>query len=110
MPGAPCLADFARRGIHTVSPRAPTDLRIRALLSEHYAVQIARDWDTKDERSGFVGYVLRFNVKRSFLNNYEIHTAGNSERREYRTPVADFERFDENIGGNIGVIRSFGRE
>jgi hypothetical protein len=38
-----------------------TDLLSR--LSEYYAKQIARDWNTKDERSGFVGFVLRFNVK-----------------------------------------------
>jgi hypothetical protein len=27
------------------------------VLNEQYAVQIARDWNTRDEASGFVGYV-----------------------------------------------------
>jgi hypothetical protein len=46
------------------------------LLSEQYATQIARDWNTKDSSSGFSGYVLRFQVRTRFLNRYEIHTVG----------------------------------
>ena len=37
------------------------------VLSESYATQIARDWNTKDEASGFVGYVTRFAVDTAFL-------------------------------------------
>jgi len=67
------------------------------VLNEPYAVQIARDWNTKDERSGYAGYVLRFKVKSSFLDNYEVHTAGSSEHREYWIPAADLDQFNENI-------------
>ncbi len=35
------------------------------VLTEDYAVRIARDWNTKDPNSGFVGYVLRFNVRKA---------------------------------------------
>lgn len=77
------------------------------VLSEHYAVQIARDWNTKDERSGFVGYVVHFRVKRSFLHKYDVHTAGSSEHREYWIPAADIEEFNENIVGAIEVIGEF---
>ena len=48
------------------------------VLNEEYATQIARDWNTKDERSDFVGYVLRFEVPAEFLRRYEIHVVGNS--------------------------------
>ena len=53
------------------------------VLSEAYATQIARNWNTKDEASGFVGYVLRFEVRSDFLTYYEVHTVGSSEHREY---------------------------
>ena len=43
-------------------PRLPEQPIFYPVLSEEYAMQIARDWNTKDERSGFVGYVLRFRV------------------------------------------------
>jgi hypothetical protein len=77
------------------------------VLSEQYAIQIARDWNTKDARSGFVGYVLRFKVKSSFLDNYEVHIAGSLEHKEYWIPAADLEQFNENILGIIEVISQF---
>jgi hypothetical protein len=48
------------------------------VLSEAYATQIARDWNSKDESSGFVGYVLRFGVRREFLSHYDVRTVGSS--------------------------------
>jgi len=59
------------------------------VLSERYATQIARDWNPKDESSGFVGYVLRFTVRTEFLNLYEIHIVGSAEHREYWIPAGD---------------------
>jgi hypothetical protein len=75
-----------------------------------YAIQIARDWNTKDERACYVGYVLRFKVNRGFLENYEVHTAGGSDHQEYWIPAADLERFNDNIVGVIEVVAKFRRE
>ena len=80
------------------------------MLSEPYAVQIARDWNTRDERSGFAGYVLRFKVNSSFLENYEIQAVGSSEHREYWIPAADLNLFNENIVGRIEIIAEFRRD
>jgi hypothetical protein len=77
------------------------------VLTEQYAIQIARDWNTKDERSGFVGYVLRFKVKSDFLERYEVHTVGCTEHREYWIPAAELGEFNQNIIGAIGVIAEF---
>jgi hypothetical protein len=90
--------------------RLPEQPIFYPVLSEQYAIQIARDWNTKDERSGFAGYVLRFKVKSSFLDNYEVHTAGSSEHREYWIPAADLDRFNENMIGEIEVISEFRRQ
>jgi hypothetical protein len=43
------------------------------VLNEEYATKIARDWNVR--QSG-AGYVTRFQVRRSFLDNYEIHQVG----------------------------------
>jgi len=91
-------------------PRLPEQPIFYPVLSEQYAIQIARDWNTKDERSGFAGYVLRFKVNRSFLDNYEVHTVGSSEHREYWIPAVDLDRFNQNIIGEIEVISEFRRE
>ena len=39
------------------------------VLNEQYATMIARDWNV--EQSG-AGYVTRFQVRRSFLDRYEV--------------------------------------
>lgn len=88
-------------------PRLPEQPIFYPVLSEEYAIQIARDWNTKDERSGFAGYVLRFEVKSSFLNNYEVHIAGSSKHKEYWIPARDLDQFNKNIIGAIGVLREF---
>ena len=80
------------------------------VLTEPYATQIARDWNTKDESSGFVGCVLRFMVRSEFLKRYEIHIVGSAEHREYWIPRGDLEALNDNIVGNIEVISEFRRE
>jgi hypothetical protein len=68
-----------------------------------------RDWNTKDESSGFAGYVLRFNVPNEFLNSYEIHVVGDSVHREYWIPAAELANFNANIVGSIEVVSEFRR-
>lgn len=77
------------------------------VLTEDYAVRIAREWNTKDPHSGNVGYVLRFGVRRDYLDNYEPHAAGSRELREYWIPAEDLEHFNDNIIGEISLIREF---
>jgi hypothetical protein len=91
-------------------PRLPPQPFFYPVLTEPYATQIARDWNTKDESSGFVGYVLRFMVRSEFLKRYEIHIVGSAEHREYWIPRGDLEALNDNIVGNIEVISEFRRE
>ena len=79
------------------------------VLTEEYATQIARDWNTKDERSGFAGFVLRFSVRTEFLRKYEVHVVGSSNHREYWIPAAELPQFNSNIVGGIEVIAEFER-
>ena len=77
------------------------------VLNEEYATQIARDWNTRDEASGYVGFVTRFQVRRAFLDRYEVHTVGSSEHQEYWIPAADLPEFNRNLVGPIEVIAEF---
>jgi len=49
-------------------PRLPEQPFFYPVTNESYATQIARDWNTKDAASGFVGHVLRFSVQSEFLS------------------------------------------
>ena len=94
-------------GFREFPPRLPEQPIFYPVLNERYAVQIARDWNTKDERSGFVGYVLQFCVRNEFLKNYEVRTVGSSEHQEYWIPANDLKTLNENIVGLIKVIAEY---
>lgn len=96
-------------GWKSFPPRLPEQPIFYPVLTEDYATQIARDWNTKDERSGFAGYVLRFRLRAEFLSKYDVHTAGSSQHREYWIPAAELPEFNENIVGTIEVVSEFHR-
>jgi hypothetical protein len=74
------------------------------VLSEDYAIKIARDWNVP--ASG-AGYVTRFRVKRAFLDRYEVQMAGGRQHLEYWIPAEDLPAFNEAIVGEIEVIATF---
>ena len=88
-------------------PRLPEQPFFYPVLNENYATQIARDWNTKDASSGFVGYVLRFEVRSGFLSDYDVHVVGSSEHREYWIPAAELEKLNDSIVGVIELISEF---
>jgi hypothetical protein len=87
-------------------PRLPEQPIFYPVLNEAYAVQIARDWNTKynDPKRGLV---TRFAVKKSFLDRYEVQTVGSSLHQEYWIPAEDLPAFNRNIVGRIEVIAEF---
>jgi hypothetical protein len=89
-------------------PRLPDQPIFYPVLDEEYAVQIARDWNTKHSKDG-LGYVTRFRVRRKFLAKYEVQTVGSSRHREYWIPAEDLPDFNANIIGPIEVIAEFSR-
>lgn len=65
-------------------PRLPAQPIFYPVLNEEYAARIARDWNIP--HSG-AGYVTRFQVLRSFLNQYEVHQVGGKTILEWSTGV-----------------------
>lgn len=94
-------------GFREFPARLPEQPFFYPVLNEEYATQIARDWNTKDERSGFAGYVLRFNVQTDFLRRYEVHVVGSSNHREYWIPAKELADLNANIVGCIEAISEF---
>ena len=94
-------------GFLAFPPRLPSQPFFYPVLSEEYAVQIARDWNTKDEASGYEGFVLKFNVRTTFLESYDVHTVGDSIHREYWIPGEKLPQLNQNIVSKIEVIHEF---
>jgi hypothetical protein len=74
------------------------------VLTKDYATAIARDWNTKDEENGSVGYVTRMKVDSQYLAEQEVHDVGGRELQEYWILAEDLETFNDHIVGLIEVI------
>jgi hypothetical protein len=74
------------------------------VLNEDYATRIARNWNVK--ASG-VGYVMRFSVRRSYLDQFDVHQVGGETILEYWIPAEQVEEFDDNIVGTIDKVARF---
>ena len=61
---------IAASGWRRFPPRLGHQPIFYPVLTEEYATKIARDWNTKDAVSGYVGYVLRFSVRADALERW----------------------------------------
>jgi len=94
-------------GDRAFPPRLPTQPIFYPVLTFDYACQIARDWNTKDEASGYAGYVTRFRVRTRFLAQYQVRTVGSRQHQEYWIPAEDLPALNANIVGAIEVVAQF---
>ena len=94
-------------GYRAFPPRLPHQPFFYPVLNEEYAVQIARDWNTKDAASGYAGYVTRFRVRAAFLSRYPVQTVGGRQHQEHWIPAEELADFNANIVGPIEVIYEF---
>ena len=93
-----------KSGMRAFPPRLPHQPIFYPVLSEAYAIKIARDWNLPASGSG---YVTKFEVKQSFLSRYDVKEAGGREHLEYWIPAEDLDAFNAAIVGPIEVIHSF---
>ena len=94
-------------GFQKFPPRLATQPIFYPVLNENYAVQIARDWNTKDAASGYTGYVTRFRVQADYLSRYDVKTVGSQTHQEYWIPAEDLDSFNLQIVGKIEVTAEF---
>jgi hypothetical protein len=91
-------------GYRAFPPRLPEQPIFYPVLSEAYAVQIARDWNVAADGAG---YVTRFAVMRAFLEGCRVEQAGGREHLEYWIPAQDLAAFNAAIVGRIAVTAEF---
>jgi hypothetical protein len=102
--------DLIRKsGFRSFPPRLPDQPIFYPILIRKYAEHIARNWNARDPKSGFRGYVLRFRVRAKYLSGFEIRTVGDSGHREYWIPAEGLDEFNRNIVGKIEVLECFDR-
>jgi hypothetical protein len=104
-PTGPKELELVRQsGFKRWPPRLPEQPIFYPVTNEAYAKQIATKWNIKD--SG-VGYVTRFEVKKSFMDRYRMQQVGDSSHTEWWAPAEELEELNDNIVGLIEVIGEY---
>jgi hypothetical protein len=74
------------------------------VTNQQYADQIAFEWNTVDEFSGFIGIVTAFDVNSSFLEKYEVQNVGDKNHNELWIPSEELIDFNANIVNGIEIV------
>lgn len=77
------------------------------VLNKEYACQIARDWNTKDDANGNVGYVTQFEVEENYISQFQVQNVGGHNHNELWIPAEELENFNRSIIGKIKVVEVF---
>ncbi|MEZ6037398.1 MAG: ADP-ribosylation/crystallin J1 [Planctomycetota bacterium] len=98
---------IAQSGWTAFPPRLAGQPIFYPVLDEHYAVQIARDWNRSDEPSGFAGFVLAFDVDDAFVARYAVQVVGGAQHRELWVPAEELDAFNRHLTAPIEVRSSY---
>ncbi len=98
---------IADSGFKSFPPRLDWQPIFYPVLNQEYAEQIANDWNTKDEFSGYLGAVTSFQLPTEFLDKYEVQNVGAFGHDELWVPAEELEEFNANIVGGIEVVSAF---
>lgn len=77
------------------------------VLNEAYAAQIADSWNTKDEFSGYCGFVTAFELEKTYLSKFKVENVGGAMHNELWVPSEELSTFNDNIVKPIQVIDAF---
>lgn len=91
-------------GFRAFPPRLAWQPIFYPVLTQDYAARIAKQWNANEAVAGYVGYVTRFEVRKSYLDHHEVHEVGGRALREYWIPAEELLVFNANIVGLIEVI------
>jgi hypothetical protein len=85
-------------------PRLPDQPIFYPVLNREYATKIARDWNVPSSGSG---YVTRFQVEKSYLDNFKVHQVGGDTILEYWITAENLAEFNRHIVGLIEVVNEY---
>ncbi len=83
-------------------PILPEQPYFYPVMNEEYATQISKEWNVP---AYGIGYVLKFAVRKDFVDKYEVHNVGGDIHNELWIPAEDLEKLNNNIEGDIITIK-----
>jgi hypothetical protein len=88
-------------------PRLPDQPIFYPVLNFAYAEQIARDWNSTDPASGYLGFVTAFEVDDDYLSRFAAQTVGAAGHQELWVPAEELDEFNRHISGPIRVVATY---
>lgn len=77
------------------------------VMNRAYAEQIALEWNTNDEFSGYAGYVTAFDLPEDYLQQFPVQNVGGEIHNELWIPAEQLAEFNSKIVGEIRVVKEF---
>jgi hypothetical protein len=96
---------ISESGYIAFPPRLPEQPIFYPVLNFEYAVQIASEWNTK--RPPFAGFVTRFEVEQSYVEQFEVQTVGGRIHQELWVPAEQLDEFNRHIIGRITIEAAY---
>lgn len=97
----------AEAGWRAWPPRLPDQPIFYPVLSRDYARKIARDWNSVDRFSGFIGFVTEFEIDDDYGKRFDIRTVAGRDHQELWVPAEQLDEFNQHIVGCIRVVEAF---
>jgi len=94
-------------GMSKFPPRLEWQPIFYPVLNLDYAAQIAAEWNTKDEFSGYVGYVLSFDIPADYFQKFNIENVGAKNHNELWVPAEELEEFNGQLLDRIKVEKVY---
>ena len=88
-------------------PRLPDQPIFYPVLTLEYARKIARDWNSVDSFSGYIGFVTQFELDDQYASQFQVHTAAGRSHQELWIPARRLDEFNQHIVGQIRPIETF---
>jgi hypothetical protein len=86
-------------------PRLPEQPIFYPVLNAPYAIQIARNWNTKNAMKA--GYVTAFDIEDAYAHRFAPHIVGSRQHEELWVPAEELAEFNRHIVGKIRVVEAY---
>ena len=77
------------------------------VLNFQYAAELARNWNTVDELSDFLGIVTRFEIDSDYVSQFEVQVVGAAHCEELWVPAEQLDEFNRRISGKISPCAAY---
>ncbi len=94
-------------GYREFPPRLEWQPIFYPVTNQKYAEQIALEWNTEDEFSGYCGLVTAFEIDSTYIEKFPVKNVGGNDHNELWVPSEELKEFNSNIQNEIEIVNAF---